>query len=103
MGTDQPEQSDLVASTSPRVVPEPDESARLDAELMAELSNANAQLARYVLRFLDADARRAEPVPISEEFRLASCLSVASKAIHARAELRKALSAADEPTNGEPR
>lgn len=103
MGTDQSEQGDLVVSASPRVVPEPDESARLDAELMAELSNANAQLARYVLRFLDADARRAEPVSVSEELRLASCLSVASKAIRARAELRQAQSAAAELTDGEPR
>src|SRR5256885_6835160 len=35
--------------------------------LMAELSNVNNQIARFVLRLLDADAGRAEEVSVSDE------------------------------------
>ncbi|HEU5469233.1 MAG TPA: hypothetical protein VFV67_01160 [Actinophytocola sp.] len=42
--------------------------------LMAELSSVNNQIARYVLRLLDADAGRREPVSTLDEGMLGSRL-----------------------------
>lgn len=81
-------------------IPPPDEAAHLDGLLMQELSNVNYQLSRYLLRLLDADARRAAPVPVADELALASCLAAAADAVRARAERRGRDSAG---ADGEPR
>jgi hypothetical protein len=85
MGTDQPERGDVVA---PDGIAETDEAARFDRVLMGQLSGANYQLSRYLLRLLDADAMRAEPISIAEELDLASRLAVVAQGICARAQRR---------------
>jgi hypothetical protein len=91
MGTDQPERGDAV---SPDGIPEFEEAARLDRVLIGQLSSANYQLSRYLLRLLDADALRAEPISIAEELDLASRLAVTAQGICTRAQ-RRAGSASD--------
>lgn len=71
------------------VLPPPDDNAYSDAKLMHELTVVNAQLSRYVLRFLDADAGRAEPMPIAEERALAGQVNTAAESLRARAERRE--------------
>src|SRR4051794_5880375 len=85
---DQPEQAgrDVPASAGG---PKQDEGGHLDARLKLELSKVNYQLSRYVLKLLDADAGRGEPVPLAEELALASCLATAADAIRTRAERRQ--------------
>jgi hypothetical protein len=75
-------------------VPPPDEAAHLDAQLMHEVTVVNAQLSRYVLRFLDTDAGRAGPILPAEERVLADQLSAAADGIRARAARREQESAA---------
>lgn len=70
-------------------IPPPDEAAHLDSELMAELSNLNYLLSRYVLRHYDADAGRTTPTSVAEELALADCLTAATEAVRARAERRE--------------
>lgn len=70
-------------------IPPPDDVAYLDGRLMHELTVVNAQLSRYVLRFLDADAGRANSIPIAEERELADQISVAADGIRTRAERRE--------------
>jgi hypothetical protein len=102
LGIDQPERSDAVAPTTGREIPAADEAAHLDGRLMAELSKANYELSRYVLRFLDADARRTTPIPVADELALASCLETAANAIRARAERRQDTASGD-IAEGDPR
>ena len=85
MGTDQPEPGDTVI---PGGIPGPDEVAHLDRILIGQLSSANYQLSRYLLRLLDADALRAEPVTIAEELDLASRLAVVAQGVCLRAQRR---------------
>lgn len=103
MSTDQPERSDAVAQVSARRIPRPDEAAHLDGRLMHELSKVNYQLSRYVLRFVDADASRATPIPVAEELALASLLATAAEAIRARAERRRQGAADDGGAEGNSR
>lgn len=71
-----------------------DDVAHLDRVLMGELSALNYHLGTYVLRFYDADAGRAAPVPVSEEQALADSVTTAADTIRARAERRKQQAAA---------
>lgn len=70
-------------------VPPPDEAAHLDGLLMHELTVVNTQLARYVLRFLDAEAGQAEPITVADELALADSVATAAATIRARAERRQ--------------
>jgi hypothetical protein len=70
-------------------VPPLDDAAHLDGLLMHELTVVNAQLGRYVLRYLDADAGRAEHVSPAEERALAEQVRAAADGIRARAARRE--------------
>jgi hypothetical protein len=74
--------------TPSRRIPDPDDAAHDDGLLMHELTVVNSLLGRYVLRFLDADAGRAEPVSPADERQLADRLTRAADAIRARATRR---------------
>lgn len=69
-------------------VPGPDEAAHDDGLLMHDLTVVNTVIGRYVVRFLNADAGRAEPVPVADERVLADRLTSAAEAIRARADRR---------------
>jgi hypothetical protein len=69
-------------------IPPPDEAAHLDNLLMAEVTSVNNQLGRYVLRFLDADAGRAEPMSVVDERALADRVAAMAEGLHARAARR---------------
>ena len=56
--------------------------------LMAELSSVNNQIARFVLRLLDVDAGRAEPVSATDEGRLGVRLVGIGRALQDRAVRR---------------
>ena len=56
--------------------------------LMAELSNVNNQIARFVLRLLDVDAGQAEPVSATDEGRLGVRLIGIGRALQDRAVCR---------------
>ena len=99
--TDRPERRDAGAPTV--AIPASDETAHLDGRLMHELTNVNYQLSQYVLRFLDADARRVSPTPVADELALASCLETAANAIRARAERRSRDAGSGDIVEGEPR
>lgn len=71
-----------------RQTPDPHAVAHEDGLLMHELTVLNAKLGKYVLRYLDEDAGRAEPIPPAEEHTLANRLMAAAIAIQARAERR---------------
>lgn len=77
--------TDLPAS---RQTPGPDDIAHEDGLLMHELTVVNAMLGKYVLRYLDEDARRAEPLPAAHEHALADRLTAAADSIRARATRR---------------
>lgn len=76
------------APLQPSNVPPPDETAHQDSVLIAELATVNTQLARYVLRYIDAEANRATPIPTEDEYRLADRLTAAAEAVRARAQRR---------------
>jgi hypothetical protein len=59
--------------------------------LMAELSSVNNQIARFVLRLLDADAGRAEAVSVSDEGILGVRLVDLGYALQHRAVYRAAV------------
>jgi hypothetical protein len=69
-------------------VPPPDEAAHQDSLLIAELTQVNTQIGRYVLRFLDADAGRADHISTDDERALAVQLAKAADALRARAARR---------------
>jgi len=66
-------------------IPPPDQAAHDDGVLMHDLTVLNAELGRYVLRFLDADSERAAPDSPAVEIAHASCLNNAANALRARA------------------
>jgi hypothetical protein len=70
-------------------IPPPDESAHLDNVLMAEVTQVNTLLGRYVLRFLDADAGRAEPLSVTDERALADRVTRIAEELRARARRRE--------------
>lgn len=79
--------ADVVGATHDGHVTE--DVSRLDQVLMSELSTVNHRLGRYVLRFHDADAGRADPVSLVNEQALADSLATAADAIRARADRRQ--------------
>lgn len=55
--------NDLTTSSQ---IPGPDDAAHEDGRLMHDLTVVNTMITRYVLDYADADAGRAEPIPVSE-------------------------------------
>lgn len=70
-------------------IPPPDEAAHQDGVLMAEVTSLNTLLGRYVLRFIDADTGRAEPVSTADEHALAQQVAQLAAGIQARAKRRE--------------
>lgn len=68
--------------------PPPDEAAHHDNLLMAEMASLNNQLGRYVLRLLDADAGRAEPLSTNDERALSDRVAALAMGLRARADRR---------------
>lgn len=69
-------------------IPGPDPCAHEDGLLMHDLTVVNTMIGRYVLRFLDADAGRREPVSVADELALAERLANAAEALAARVARR---------------
>jgi hypothetical protein len=65
-----------------------DQAFHDDKQLMADLATINEQLGRYVLRMLDADARRVEPARVADELRFAQMLRTVATRLEARADRR---------------
>lgn len=65
-----------------------DDTAHEDGLLMHELTVVNTRLGRYVVRYLDADAGRADPIPTADEHALADRLTAAADGIRTRAKRR---------------
>lgn len=63
-----------------------------DKQLIADLAALNEQLSRYVLRYLDADARQAEPVSVTAERTFAQALRAMADRLQERADRRGASS-----------
>jgi hypothetical protein len=74
---------------SSHLVPD-DQAYRDDKQLMADLAALNEQLGQYVVRMLDADARRAEPVSVADERRFAQTLCTIADRVEQRADRRAA-------------
>lgn len=69
-------------------IPPPDEAAHRDNVLMADVTEVNTLLGRYVLRFLDADARQATPLSTTDERALAHRVAAVAKGLQERADRR---------------
>lgn len=69
-------------------IPPPDDAAHQGGMLVAELTQVNTLIGRYVLRFLDADAGRAEPLSTDDERALADRVTRAAEALRTRAARR---------------
>jgi hypothetical protein len=69
-------------------IPPPDDDAHQDGLFMHELTVVNNLLGRYVVRFLDADAGRAEEITTDEERDLAGRVAAVSVGLRARAARR---------------
>lgn len=69
-------------------IPQPDETAHEDSVLIAELAELNTMIGRYILRFLDADAGRAEPISTDDELALVERATSAIDTLRARIERR---------------
>jgi len=69
-----------------------DQEFHEDKQLIADLAALNEQLSRYVLRYLDADARRAEPVSVTDERTFAQALCAMADRLQERAAQRAASS-----------
>ena len=76
-----------------------DQAFHDDKELVADLATLNGQLSRYVLRMLDADASRMEPVSVADERRFAQRLCTMADRLEQRADRR---AASDTPSVLEP-
>lgn len=70
------------------IIPPPNEADHEDGVLIAELAEINTMIGRYILRFLDADAGRAEPISIEEERALIDRAASVIDSLRARAERR---------------
>lgn len=70
-------------------IPPRDDAAHDDSVLMAAIANVNNQLGRYVLRFLDTDADRSEPMSPFDEHALADAVNAIAEGLHARATRRQ--------------
>jgi hypothetical protein len=73
----------------PGSIPPPDESAHEDSVLIAELAEINTMIGRYILRFLDTDAGRTEPISPEAERALVERASRAIDTLRARADRRE--------------
>jgi hypothetical protein len=71
-----------------RAIPPPDEAAHLDSVFIAEVAGVNSQLSRYLLRLLDADAGRAEPLSVADERALAERVAAVAEGLRSRAGRR---------------
>lgn len=71
-------------------LPPPDDVGHQDRVLMAEIGNLNKQLSQYLLRYLDAEADRAEPVSLTEERALAEGMVTLASKMFERANRRVA-------------
>jgi hypothetical protein len=79
-----------------------DHGFRDDKQLIADLAALNEQLSRYVLRMLDADASRAEPVSVTDERTFAQTLHAMAAQLEERADRRTASCTAPAPDEGNP-
>lgn len=61
-----------------------------DNVLMAELSHLNTRMTRYILRYLDADAGRVEPISVDDEHNLGLKLAELGDVLQRRAARREA-------------
>lgn len=55
---------------------------------MAEVGKLNERLSRYILRYLAADARQADPINVTEERALAETMSALAGKVQERASRR---------------
>jgi ParB-like chromosome segregation protein Spo0J len=67
-----------------------DEAFHEDKQLAADLATINVHITRYVLRMLDADASRAEPLSVADERRFAQTLCTMADRLEQRADRRAA-------------
>jgi len=65
-----------------------DEAFHDDKQLMADLATLNEQLSRYMVRYLAADALRADPISVTEEQRLAESMAALASKVQERAGRR---------------
>lgn len=70
-------------------IPPPDDAAHQDGVLMAEVTEVNTLLGRYVLRFLDSDAGRGAELPPADERALANRVAAVARELRARAARRE--------------
>jgi hypothetical protein len=70
-------------------VPPPDAAAHEDGRLMHDVTVLNTELGRYVLRFLDADSGRVEPLGVNDELALADKVMAVATGLRARAARRQ--------------
>jgi hypothetical protein len=70
-------------------VPPPDPAAHDDGRLMHDVTALNTELGRYVLRFIDADTGRVEPLSVTDELALADKVAVIAAGLRARATRRQ--------------
>lgn len=73
-------------------VPPLDEIGHGDRVLMAEVGKLNERLGHYILRYLAADASRAEPVSATDERKLADAMITLAGKVLERANRRGAAS-----------
>lgn len=59
-----------------------------DKQLVADLSSLNGRISRYVLRYLDAEAKRTVPTSPDDELALATRIIQVGEALEARAKSR---------------
>jgi hypothetical protein len=71
-----------------RPTSDPEDAAHEDGLLMHDVTVINAKLGKYVLRYLDADAKRINPIPIADEHALADDLTTVANSIRTRATRR---------------
>src|SRR5262245_29145947 len=71
------------------IIPPPDDAAHQDSVLIAELAEVNNLISRYILRFLDGDANRAEPPSAEDERALVERATKVLDTLRARAERRE--------------
>lgn len=64
-----------------------------DKQLVADLATLNEQLSRYMVRYLAADALRADAISVTEERRLAQTMAALASKVHERANRRAVLNA----------
>jgi hypothetical protein len=68
-----------------------DKDWQADKALVSELTPIIAQLSTYVVRYLDADAGKAEPISVDDERALGERVTALGAGLQARAERREAL------------